>query len=306
MTVMNQATSEPVLSLEKVSVRYGRTRVVEDVSLQVARGSVFALLGRNGTGKSSLVRCLLGQQRVSEGQARLFGRGAWDSRTAAMRLVGVVPEEPDAPPGMTPRQLVTMCRSFYPQWDDASVAARLERSRVPRDVAFGKLSKGQKGAVMLALALGHAPQLLVLDDPTLGLDAVARKELYDELIGELAERQTTVFITTHDLEGIERLASRVAILKERGLLLDEPLDELKARFRRVRVTGAAGRATDWQPFATLVSTARDWGSEAIVTNFSDGALAAFQARVGGADLEVASLSLEEIFVALVGPKDARA
>ena len=296
----------PVLSLDKVSVRYGRTRVVEDVTLAVARGSVFALLGRNGTGKSSLVRCLLGQQRHSSGELRLFGRGPWATRTQAMARVGVVPEEPDAPPGMSARQLVSMCKCFYPRWDDGAVEARLARSGVPKDTAFGKLSKGQKGGVMLALALGHAPELLVLDDPTLGLDAVARKELYDELIGELAERQTTVFITTHDLEGIERLASRVAILKERGLLLDEPLDELKARFRRVRVTGAAGRATDWQPFATLVSTARDWGSEAIVTNFSDGALAAFQARVGGADLEVASLSLEEIFVALVGPKDARA
>lgn len=303
---MNEATSEPVLSLEKVSVRYGRTRVVEDVSLQVARGSVFALLGRNGTGKSSLVRCMLGQQRVSSGQAHLFGRRAWDSRTAAMTRIGVVPEEPDAPPGMTPRQLVSMCRRFYPRWDDAAVAARLERSSVPRDVAFSKLSKGQKGAVMLALALGHSPELLILDDPTLGLDAVARKGLYDELIGELAERQTTVFITSHDLEGIERLASRVAVLKERSVLLDEPLESLKSRFRRIRVTGAAARGMEWQPFQTLTSAERDWGAEAIVTNFSDDALEAFQARLGAADLEVASLSLEEIFVALVGRKDARA
>jgi len=303
---MNEATSEPVLSLEKVSVRYGRTRVVEDVSLQVTRGSVFALLGRNGTGKSSLVRCMLGQQRVSAGQARLFGRRAWDSRTAAMRLVGVVPEEPDAPPGMSARQLVAMCRSFYPRWDDAAVAGRLERSRVPRDVPFGKLSKGQKGAVMLALALGHGPELLILDDPTLGLDAVARKELYEELIGELAERQTTVFITSHDLEGIERFAERVAILKEHSVLLDEPLEQLKARFRRVRVTGAAARGMQWQPFQTQLSAERDWGAEAIVTNFSEDALAAFQSRTGASDLEVASLSLEEIFVALVGRPDARA
>lgn len=303
---MNEATNGAVVSLERVSVRYGRTRVVEDVSLQVARGSVFALLGRNGTGKTSLVRCLLGQQRVASGQARLFGRRAWDSRTAAMARIGVVPEEPDAPAGMSARQLVAMCRRFYPTWDDAGVAARLERSGVPRDVAFGKLSKGQKGAVMLALALGHSPELLILDDPTLGLDAVARKELYEELIGELAERQITVFITSHDLEGIERLADRIGIVKEGRLLLDEPLESLKARFRRIRVTGAAARALQWQPFESLTSAARDWGAEALVTNFSEETLAAFQARLGSADLEVSSLSLEEIFVALAGRAEGTA
>jgi ABC-2 type transport system ATP-binding protein len=298
------AASEPVLGLERVSVRYGRTRVLEDVSLSVARGSVFALLGRNGAGKSSLVRCILGQQRTAAGEARLFGKPAWGSRTEAMARVGVVPEEPDAPPGMSASQLAAMCRRFYPRWDDASFAGRLERNGVPRDRAFGKLSKGQKGAVMLALALAHGPELLVLDDPTLGLDAVARKELFDELIGELAERGTTVFVTSHDLEGIERLADRVAILKDRRLLLDEPLEDLKGRFRRIRLMGPAASGVDWGPFETLAATAREWGAEALVTNFSDEALAAFQARVGAADLEVASLSLEEIFVALVGRKEA--
>jgi len=112
-----------------------------------------------------------------------------------MARVGVVPEEPDAPPGMSGRQLSAMCRQFYPTWDDAGVAARLERAGVPWDLAFSKLSKGQKGAVMLALALGHGPELLILDDPTLGLDVVARKELYDEIIGALHDRGTTVFMT---------------------------------------------------------------------------------------------------------------
>ena len=171
------------------------------------------------------------------------------------------------------------------------------------DMAFAKLSKGQKGAVMLALALGHGPELLVLDDPTLGLDVVARKELYDEIIGELADRGTTVFVTSHDLDGIERLADRVAIVKERRVILNEPLEDLKGRFRRLRITGAAASGVEWQPFETLSTAAREWGVEALVTNFSDERLGAFQSRVGAVDLEVASLSLEEIFVALCGKKE---
>jgi len=294
------AASDPVLSLERVSVRYGRTHVVEDVSLSVERGSVFALLGRNGAGKSSLIRCILGQQRPSAGSLRLFGGDPWATRTAAMARVGVVPEEPDAPPGMSPRALVRLCRALAPRWDDAGVEARLEKSGVPRDAPFGKLSKGQKGAVMLALALGHAPELLVLDDPTLGLDVVARRELYDEIIGELADRGTTVFVTSHDLDGIERLADRVVLMKQGRPLLNEPLENLKGRFRRIRVTGHAAKDIDWLPFETLVATTHDWGAEALVSNFSDERLLGFQSRVPATGLEVASLSLEEIFVALVG------
>lgn len=302
---MSEPATDPVLSFDRVSVRYGRARVVEDVSIHVERGSVFALLGRNGAGKSSLIRCLLGHQRPAAGEVRLFGRDAWSSRTAAMARIGVVPEEPDAPPNLSPRALVGICRSLYPRWDSAYVAALLERNGVPWDVPFGKLSKGQKGAVMLALALGHGPELLVLDDPTLGLDAVARKELYDEIIGALADRGTTVFVTSHDLDGIERLADRVAIVKDHRMLLNEPLEDLKGRFRRVRVTGtAAVNGLVWQPFETLTAATREWGAEALVTNFSEESLAAFQSTSGLADAEVLSLSLEEIFVALVGRKEA--
>jgi ABC-2 type transport system ATP-binding protein len=298
--------TEPVLSLEGVAVRYGRTAVAEDVSLRVERGTVFALLGRNGVGKSSLVRCILGQQRPSAGTVRLFGGDPWATRTSAMARVGVVPEEPDAPPGMSADALLRLCRKLAPRWDGVRVAARLEKAGVPRNVPFGKLSKGQKSAVMLALALGHGPELLVLDDPTLGLDAVARRDLYDEIIGELADRGTTVLVTSHDLDGMERLADHVALLKDGRPLVNEPLEDLKGRFRRLRVTEApAGDGLDWQPFETLATRSHPWGSEALVTNFTEECLTAFQGRWAVTGLDVASLSLEEIFVALVGGKEER-
>ncbi len=300
---MSGAATDPVLEAENVSVQYGGAHIVDGVSLSVERGSVFALLGRNGVGKSSLIRCLLGQQRPSAGDVRLFGKNSWKHRSAAMARVGVVPEEPDAPPGMSAKALDVMCGQIYARWDAAAVLARLTRASIPLDVPFGKLSKGQKGAVMLALALGHGPELLILDDPTLGLDAIARKELYDEIIGELADRGTTVLLSSHDLDGIERLADRVAIVKERRLLLNEPLDDLKGRFRRLRVTGAGATGIEWTPFETATAAKREWGAEALVTNFSDERFEAFRSRTATIDLEVASLSLEEIFVALVGRKE---
>jgi len=292
------------LSVEGLAVRYGTRTVLDGVSFEVPRGSVFALLGRNGVGKSTLVRCALGLQKPAHGAVRLFGEDAWVSRSRAMARIGVVPEEPDAPPDMTVGELLAFCAPLYPTWDDTSARARLERSAVPLDVPFGRLSKGQKGAVMLALALAAAPELLILDDPTLGLDAVARRALYDELIGDLADRGTTVLVTTHDLDGIEPIADRVAILHGARLVVSEALDDLKDRFRRVRCGGSAG-SFSWEPFDVTAVALRDWGREAVVTNFTEERLDAFVTRTGSSDVEVGALSLEEIFLSLVSTPGAR-
>jgi len=294
----------PVLSVEGVHVRYGRRTALDDVSFSLPRGTVYALLGRNGAGKSSLVRCALGQQKPRSGRVRLFGGDVWRRRSDLMKRVGVLPEEPDAPPTMTASALASFSASLYPRGDAAGVRARLERTRVPVDVPFGRLSKGQKGAVMLALALGHAPDLLVLDDPTLGLDVVARRLLYDELIGDLADRGTTVLLTTHDLAGVEALADRVGILNGAKLVVDEPLDELKGRFRRIRSAGLSSPA-GLDPFSAIAVNRREWGIEAVVSNFDEERLERFRAAHPEADVEVGSLSLEEIFVALLGDEEAK-
>jgi len=224
--------SPPPIEIASLHVRYGRKAVLSGVSLTVPRGSVTALLGRNGTGKSSLIRCLLGEQKATAGTVSLFGRDVWRERKSLLHRVGVVPEQPDAPPELSARRLATFCSSLYPRWDDVAFAARLDRFGVSAEQPFGKLSKGQKGAVMLALALGHSPELLILDDPTLGLDVVARHEVFREVIGDLADRDTTVLLTSHDLLGVEGVADRVAILKDGILVVNEALEPLKERFAR--------------------------------------------------------------------------
>jgi ABC-2 type transport system ATP-binding protein len=304
--VSEAATPETVIAVDHLTVRYGAIRAVDAASLSVQRGQVFALLGRNGAGKSSLIRCLLGQQRPAAGSAQLFGLDAWRKRTALMRRVGVMPEEPDAPPAMNVGQLASFCASLYPTWDSDAVGQRLERFSIPRSVPFGRLSKGQKGQVSLTLALGHRPELMVLDDPTLGLDVVARKELYDELIGDLADRGTTVFIATHDLAGIEGIADRVAILDSGRLAIDEPIESLKARFRRLRFRvagdGALPPETE-QELATMGVVARSrtaLGTEAVVSRFDEAACERLRMTAWLPGPDVTPLPLEEIFTALVG------
>jgi ABC-2 type transport system ATP-binding protein len=284
----------PVVRAANVSVRYGRRTAVDNVSLQVDPGAVYALLGRNGAGKSSLVRCLLGQLRPDQGSVELFGIDAWRNRTKLMLRVGVVSEEADAPPDSRVRDLATFSARLYPQWQQNAFDERLKRFDIAPAGRYGDLSKGQKKQVALALALATSPELLILDDPTLGLDVVARKSLFEEVIADLADRGITILITTHDLASVESIADRVGILKDGRLVLDEDAETLKARFRRVRVAGPAPVFAEKQ---LAVASARAWGSgtEAVITNYNETALEGLRA-------DSAPMSLEEIFIAVAGEK----
>ncbi|HUP60629.1 MAG TPA: ABC transporter ATP-binding protein [Thermoanaerobaculia bacterium] len=282
-----------------VTVRYGHRTAVEDVSLTIPKGSVYSLIGRNGAGKSSLVRCLVGQLRPDRGSVQVLGEDVWHKRLSLMDRVGIVAEDPDAPPEMRVRDLAWFSSRIYSRWRQDAFNERVERFRIAQDVRFGDLSKGQKKQVTLALALSTSPELLILDDPTLGLDVVARKSLFEEVIAHMADYGITVLVTTHDLSAVEAVADRVGILNDGRLVLDEEVETLKARFRRIRFASQAVALAG----ATLVAASvRQWGSgtEAVVSNYDDLAFERFResAKLGGA--EVSPLSLEEIFIAVAG------
>ena len=215
------------IDVRQLRVRYGRFTALDDVSFEVESGAVFALVGRNGAGKSSLVRALLGQRRADAGTIAVDGLDPWSQRARLMARVGAMPEVSDAPSALGATALGELVARFYPEWDRESYLARLDRFDIPRDRAFAKLSRGQRALVQLSLALAPRPRALVLDDPTLGLDAVARRFLFDELIGELAERGVTIFLTSHDLAGVERVATHVGILCEGRLASSGPLETMR-------------------------------------------------------------------------------
>jgi ABC-2 type transport system ATP-binding protein len=281
------------IAINGVTVRYGRRTAVDGVTLNVPTGAVYALLGRNGAGKSSLVRTVLGLLEPELGGVTLLGEDAWHHRARVMERVGVVAEEADAPPDMKVRELAWFSSRLYSKWSQTAFDERIDRFGVDRGARFGDLSKGQKKQVSLALALATSPELLVLDDPTLGLDVVARKSLYEEVIADMADRGITVFITTHDLGPVEVIADRVGILKDGKLVLDEELEPLRERFRRIRYAGSEAS------LKLTTTSSRPWGSgtEAIVTNFEGRAFEEFRARTNA---EATALTLEEIFIAVTG------
>jgi len=285
------------LQATDVTVRYGRRTAVDHASLHIPRGSVSALLGRNGAGKSSLVRCLLGEQKPDAGAIVMFDQDVWTHRAELMERVGVVSEDSDAPPSMTPAQLARFCSRIYSRWDQPAFDTRLRRFRIASNVRFGNLSKGQKKQVMLALALASSPELLILDDPTLGLDVVARKALFDEVIAELADRGITILLTTHDLAGVETIADRVAMIHDGRIVAEEELDVLKARFRRIRFAQQPVALESASMLAARVKTFGS-GTEAVVTNYDDVTFERFRSSANVYAVE--PMSLEEIFIAVVG------
>ena len=285
-----------------VTIRYGKRTAVDDVSIDIAPGSVYALLGRNGAGKSSLVRALTGQIRPDRGRIELLGRDVWSDRAALMERVGIVSEEPDAPPEMRVNELAWFHSRLYSRWTQNAFDERVARFGIAHNARIGELSKGQKKQVTLALALAISPELLVLDDPTLGLDVVARKSLFEEVIAHMADFGITVFITTHDLAPVEAVADRVGILRDGKLVLDEETETLKSRFRRIRFASQPVALTT----ANLITaTVRKWGSgtEAVISNYDD---VAFERFRDGAQLnaDVSPMSLEEIFIAVSGEEGA--
>jgi ABC-2 type transport system ATP-binding protein len=292
------ASDNIAIHIAGVTVRYGQRTAVDDVTLSVPRGSVYALLGRNGAGKSSLIRCLLGQQKPQRGTVALLGDDVWQKRTALMDRVGVVAEEGDAPPEMRVGGLASFCASLYSRWEQSTFDERIRRFGIPPSARFGELSKGQKKQVSLALALAGSPDLLVLDDPTLGLDVVARKSLFEEVVTELADRGITILLTTHDLAGVETIADRVGILSHGKLLLDEEMETLKARFRRLRFARPVALETG----VLAVAASRAWGggTEAVVSNYDELAFERFRGTTGSDSAEISSLSLEDIFIAVAG------
>ncbi len=280
--------SDPVIRTHELEVRYGDKVALDGASLEVERGSLYALLGRNGAGKSSLIRCLLGHLKASAGEIEVLGLEPWTQRDLLMDRVGVVAEKPDLPSGMAIGKVGRFCASVEPSFSLTQFEQRLARRGLALDASIDQLSRGQQTQVQLALALAGEPELLVLDDPTLGLDAVARQEVFGELIDELAEREVTVLVTTHDLAGIEALATHVGFLRQGELVLSEAVEALKGRVRRIGSV-APGTTVAGE---TLRRRATPLGEELVV--------ATADPQLGEA------MNLEEIFVALVGDEDAAA
>jgi ABC-2 type transport system ATP-binding protein len=218
-----------LLRIEHLTKSFGRRRVLDGFDLAVAGGRVYGLLGRNGEGKTTLARILMGVIPADGGDILFRGRRISFGESAYKREFGYVPEDPFFFEDMTVRGLLDFNRRFYPRWDPKRAAADLERFALDPKSRIGTLSRGMKLKLGLAVALAASPELLILDDPTSGLDVPTRQDFLRDVIRELAASGTTVLFATHLVHELERIVERLLVLQGGRLILDEDFDKVKAQ-----------------------------------------------------------------------------
>lgn len=284
------------IELDRLSKRFKTTEALKNVTLRVPEGTVFALLGENGAGKTTAIRIMLGLERPDSGHARVLGYDSSTEDLDVRRRVGYVPEVPDLYDWMTVQQIGWYAAGFYPPgyWDRFTAMAK--EFELPPKAKIKNLSKGMRAKVSLSLALAHDPELLILDEPTSGLDAMVRREFLESMVGRAAEGRT-VFLSSHQIHEVERVAEYVAFLRQGNLLLVEPLDELKGRSRIVSMT-LAGEAIDPQLPEGRIIDGRQEGRRLrwLVMDLPDARISEIGAQEGVESVDVHRPNLEEIFV----------
>lgn len=283
--------------------RYGAQTALRDVSLQVPTGAVYLLVGPNGAGKSTTLKVLLDLTRADAGSAQIFGLDVRREAPLVRANIGYVPERPDWGYGwMRVGRLLEHHSRYFPTWDAAYATRLVQLFQVKPERRMGVLSKGQARRVHLIMALAHRPPLLLLDEPTDGLDPLMRDETLGVLADHLAETPTTVLLSTHHVEEVERLADHIGVLREGELRAQVSIDVLRRDLRRYRVEVPSG----WQGVPTLngavlrrTASAREvqwivWGAEQEIVRQFAGANATVR--------DVTPLSLLDATVTLLNPQ----
>jgi len=214
---MSVPQTEYVIETEALSKRYGRKLALDHLDLRIPRGRIHAIVGANGAGKSTLFRILLGFLPQTAGQARILGRDSQRLTPQDRERIGFVNEEHTLPGWMKVSAVTNMHRRQYPRWSETAFRSVLDHYHVLPEQKVGQLSRGERAGFNLALALAQGPELLVLDEPTLGLDVVAKRAFLESLMYSNAADECTVIYCSHQMEEIERVADNLIIL-ERGQL----------------------------------------------------------------------------------------
>ncbi len=290
--------SESVIEIQSLTRRFGTKEVLNGIDLSVPKGGVFGLIGGNGAGKTTLIKHLIGMLKPQHGSVRIFGKDPVDDPVGVLGRVGYLSEDRDLPNWMRVGELMSYTSAFYPKWD-AHYAEELRSSfDLDRNAKVKTLSRGQRARAGLLVALAHRPDLLILDEPSSGLDPVVRRDILGAIIRTIADEGRTVLFSSHLLDEVERVADRIAILHGGKIQLAASMEEIKESHRRV--TLRFDKAQTQPPVVSGMLSCEGEGQQwtmILGQNHSD--LAQTVAAAGATVIENESLSLDEIFLTRV-------
>jgi len=293
---------ELVIEARDIGKRFGRTIALDGLNMSVPRGSVYALLGRNGAGKSTLIQLLMDMLEPSSGELDVLGLDPMRDDVALKQRIGYIPERLPMYEWMSVDQILRFVADIYAHWSKDEETALVARFGLERGKKVSALSRGNRALLSLVIAMAHQPEVVLLDECTSGMDAVARREFDRSVIDALHDTGRTILFASHQLEELERVCDWVGIIHEGRMLVESPADDLKTRVRTLRLSGEGEPVPADFAGAKLLEK-RHLGREWAVTidggepaDFAAGYRTASGLVVG----EVAPMTLEEIFVALAG------
>jgi ABC-2 type transport system ATP-binding protein len=268
-----------------------------NLTMHVPRGAVYGFLGANGSGKTTTFRLLLSLLKADNGRITVLGEAMPDRYVSVLAKIGYVPERPHVYPSLTVTEAIRLHRTFHKNWDQRWADDLLKQFRLAPDRKQGSLSKGESGKLQMLLALSQRPELLILDEPTDGLDPVARRDLLKALLAYVNDSNATVLISSHLVHELERICDWVGVMDHGRLLAELPMQEFKNGIKRLRVSGAPAEVVG-APF-TLLSRERANGTEEWIVRGWNDAMPAFFGSRGMTLGEVADLDLEDGFVEIL-------
>jgi ABC-2 type transport system ATP-binding protein len=277
--------------------RFGKTEALNGLSFEVPEGSVTGLLGPNGAGKSTTIHILIGILRRHSGRVSVLGFDPAKNDVEIRIRTGFVPEDPHHEPKFTVRQNLDFLKAFRPGWDDNLEKSLLERFELDPCKPAPSLSRGQRAKLALIGALAFHPELLILDDPTSGLDPLARREFIEGIVSVLGEEGRTVFFSTHHIDDIERVADRIVMIHDGRDMYCDTLEAIHAKWRLVRISFQSWEAPGDLKLPGIRSWAPDGrAGRAVFDHFSTESETALKSL--GVTWEMPSFSLEDIYIEL--------
>jgi ABC-2 type transport system ATP-binding protein len=292
------------IEIDGLMKRFAHTEALRGLSLAVPRGSVCGFLGRNGAGKTTTIKILMGMLRADAGTARVLGLDIADpeASVAVRKGIGFVSENKELYPYMTVAEMIRFVRGFFPGWRRDLEERYLKLFDLPAGRRLPKLSKGMNSKLQLLLALCRGAELLILDEPTEGLDPAVVEDVLQAVVTLAGDGETTVFFASHQLTEVEQIADRVCIIEDGAAVLNESLDELRANYRVVQVVfdGPAGAAAFESPGIERADASGRTMS-LLVSRGVDGVVEQARARQA-VSVDVRPVSLKEIFLGTVRTK----
>ena len=233
--------SEPVIHVSDLTRRFGAKTALASVSVSVSRGAVYGLVGANGAGKTTLIKHILGLLRAESGSVRVFGLDPVADPVGVLSRIGYLSEDNDLSGWMTVDELIRYSCALYPGWDEAYADELRQMFALDRAAKIKTLSKGQRARAGLLIALAYRPELLVLDEPSSGLDPIVRRDILNAVIRTIAHEGRTVLFSSHLLDEVEEVADHVTMISHGQVVQSAPLDVMKQSHRCLTVRFAESR-----------------------------------------------------------------